>query len=239
MVVARPVEPTSEDFRNINRRSSIVPTRLLTDPSELDNTLLRNGIGSYSENDILYANDNSVGLITPETDGINGVNELNILNINRTRSCSPIGGTKLFVNSIDIDIEYELPETERISVELNKNECGLGITVAGYVCEREDLSGIFVKSLHEGSDAYKNGKIAVNDRIIEVDGESLQECTNHQAVEKLKRAGDVVRLTLERYLRGPKFEQLQEALACQETRDFSPPSPTATTLSWIPIDTEV
>jgi hypothetical protein len=30
---------------------------------------------------------------------------------------------------------------------------GLGITIAGYTCEREELSGIFVKSVTDGSAA--------------------------------------------------------------------------------------
>lgn len=32
--------------------------------------------------------------------------------------------------------EPNLPETETYSVELRKDDLGLGITVAGYVCER-------------------------------------------------------------------------------------------------------
>lgn len=47
----------------------------------------------------------------------------------------------------------------------------------------EELSGIFVKSISEGSAADLCKKIQVNDRIVEVDGRSLQGYTNHQAVE--------------------------------------------------------
>ena len=32
---------------------------------------------------------------------------------------------------------------------------GLGITIAGYTCEREELSGIFVKSVTQGSAAHR------------------------------------------------------------------------------------
>ncbi|CAH2098110.1 unnamed protein product [Euphydryas editha] len=61
------------------------------------------------------------------------------------------------------------PETLSYEVELNKDSAlGLGITVAGYVCEQEELSGIFVKSISTGSSADLCGKIQVNDRIVEV-----------------------------------------------------------------------
>lgn len=116
----------------------------------------------------------------------------------------------------------EMPETERFVVELKKDSNGLGITIAGYVCEKEELSGIFVKSVSVGSAADLSGKIQVNDRIIEVDSQSLQGFTNHQAVEVLKKSGTVVSLCLERYLRGPKYEQLQQAIAANELKPQTP-----------------
>lgn len=118
--------------------------------------------------------------------------------------------------------ELDMPETERFVVELKKDSNGLGITIAGYVCEKEELSGIFVKSVSTGSAADLSGKIQVNDRIIEVDNQSLQGFTNHQAVEVLKKSGTVVSLRLERYLRGPKYEQLQQAIAANELKPQTP-----------------
>lgn len=127
------------------------------------------------------------------------------------------------------------PETETYDVELRKNVYGLGITVAGYVCEEEDLSGIFVKSIIEGSAAELSGKIQVNDRIVAVDGKTLAGVTNHQAVELLRNTDICVRLTLERFLRGRKFEHLQVALTeAKENRSLSlPPSPSIATLTWV------
>lgn len=46
-----------------------------------------------------------------------------------------------------------------------------------------------------------------------MDGQSLRGFNNHQAVEVLRSTGQVVRLTLARYLRGPKYDQLQQAMA--------------------------
>lgn len=130
--------------------------------------------------------------------------------------------------SIDL---VELPETERFVVELTKDVNGLGITIAGYVCEKEELSGIFVKSISAGSAADLSGKIQVNDRIIEVDQQSLQGFSNHQAVEVLKKSGTVVSLCLERYLRGPKYEQLQQAIAANETKPSTPSIPPEAAIS--------
>ena len=77
-------------------------------------------------------------------------------------------------------IHHDMPEMEQLEVELVKDSQGLGITIAGYTCEREELSGIFVKSVNEGSAAHRSGKVAVNDQIIEVDGRSIQGYTNQQ-----------------------------------------------------------
>lgn len=222
MVVARPVEPSSADFQMLGSHAPIVPTKILIDPEELDRHLL-NGYpddcnGPYDNYDDMNQSD------------LNPIIELEVVGSGETVNNSP---------AVSLSPCDPLPETERLSVELKKNIFGLGITVAGYVCEREDLSGIFVKSVSEGSAADKCGKIQINDRIVEVDTECLQGFTNHQAVEKLRRTGSTVTLCLERYLRGPKYEHLQEALAQQETRSISPQSPSVKTLSWFPVESEI
>lgn len=141
----------------------------------------------------------------------------------------------LTMDMVTLNSITPLPETDSFTVQLKKDSHGLGITIAGYVCEKgmfciffiilctiilkynnecaEELSGIFVKSISEGSAADLCKKIQVNDRIVEVDGTSLQGFTNHEAVEVLRSTGQMVTLRLERYLRGPKFEQLQVAIA--------------------------
>ncbi len=53
---------------------------------------------------------------------------------------------------------HELPETITLDVELVKDSQGLGVTIAGYTSEREELSGIFVKSVTEGSAAHRYAK---------------------------------------------------------------------------------
>lgn len=199
MIVARPVEPTSPDYQALASHAPIVPTKLLTDPEELERQLIQTAAytGSF--------------LMTSQM-------EIEALLSHR--------------NSIP---HIELPETETYDVELRKNVYGLGITVAGYVCEEEDLSGIFVKSIIEGSAAELSRKIQINDRIVRVDGTSLAGVTNHHAVELLRQTGIAVQLTLERFLRGRKYEHLQVALTeIKENRPFSlPPSPSIATLTWV------
>ncbi|XP_015174263.1 PREDICTED: uncharacterized protein LOC107065261 isoform X4 [Polistes dominula] len=141
----------------------------------------------------------------------------------------------LSMEAIDVN---SLPEMERFTVELKKDIYGLGITIAGYVCEKEELSGIFVKSISEGSAADLSNKIQINDRIVEVDGHSLQGYSNHEAVEVLRSTGQIVKLCLERYLRGPKYEQLQQAIAASELRLPQPSSPSITSLPSFPISAD-
>jgi hypothetical protein len=153
----------------------------------------------------------------------------------------------------EINLDY-LPEVENFEVQLKKDTQGLGITIAGYVCERgtpffvysffvlfffflifkieifvyfdaEELSGIFVKSINPGSVADLSGRIQINDQIVEVDGQSLRGFNNHQAVEVLRSTGQVVCLTLARYLRGPKYDQLQQAMAESTIASVTPAVP--------------
>ncbi|OQR78051.1 patj-like, partial [Tropilaelaps mercedesae] len=114
--------------------------------------------------------------------------------------------------------QLQLPEMETFEVELVKDQQGLGITIAGYVCEKGkdgEISGVFVKSVAKGSAADLNGRIRVNDQVIEVDGRPLQGYTNHQAVELLRSTGKVVKLRLARYLRGARYDQLQQAIMAE------------------------
>lgn len=80
-----------------------------------------------------------------------------------------------------------------------------------------------------------SGKIQINDRIVAVDGKTLAGVTNHQAVELLRNTDIAVRLTLERFLRGRKYEHLQVALIeAKESKQLSlPPSPSIATLTWV------
>uniref|UniRef100_H3BBQ2 FERM and PDZ domain containing 2 n=1 Tax=Latimeria chalumnae TaxID=7897 RepID=H3BBQ2_LATCH len=58
--------------------------------------------------------------------------------------------------------------------------------------------GIYIKAVVPGGPADCDGRIGRGDRLLEVDGASLQGITHKQAVECLKNTGEVVLLVLER-----------------------------------------
>lgn len=233
LLVARPADPSAA-FREPSPGTVLVPTKVLTDPEMLDRHLIEAGYGAVYEVNQGYEEDylNSQNGNLEGNDFITTVIAENVQSIQeqpeQTESVSP---------TFTITVPIEMPEMEIVHVDLNKNVYGLGITVAGYVCEKEELSGIFVKSIIEGSSAEQSGKIRLNDRIIEVDGKSLADKSNPQAVEILRNTGISVHLVLERYLRGPKYEHLQLAIF-NENRSSSPPSPSTTTLSWFPVPSQ-
>uniref|UniRef100_A0A3P9PXE1 Multiple PDZ domain protein n=1 Tax=Poecilia reticulata TaxID=8081 RepID=A0A3P9PXE1_POERE len=91
----------------------------------------------------------------------------------------------------------EEEEIEAFDVSLSKNTQGLGITIAGYVADKNsEPSGIFVKSITKDSAVDQDGRIHVGDQIIAVDGVNIQGYTNQQAVEVLRHTGQTVHLKL-------------------------------------------
>ncbi|XP_039304524.1 uncharacterized protein LOC105196259 isoform X2 [Solenopsis invicta] len=249
LVVARPVEPTSPDYQALGSHAPIVPTKILGDPDELDRHLVHSVPESYNVRRGDTGYDNNGYMYSQESDIEMHARPGLIMDV--VRNPMPIGAMPV-IPAVPLPVQLQdlpvltmepldinsLPEMERFEVDLTKDAYGLGITIAGYVCEKEELSGIFVKSISEGSAADLSNKIQINDRIVEVDGHSLQGYTNHEAVEVLRRTGQTVTLCLERYLRGPKFEQLQQAIAASELRLPQPSSPSITSLPSFPMSAD-
>ncbi|KTG01751.1 hypothetical protein cypCar_00028743, partial [Cyprinus carpio] len=69
----------------------------------------------------------------------------------------------------------------------DSGSAGLGVSVKGNRSKEghADL-GIFVKSIITGGAACKDGRLRVNDQLIAVNGESLLEKTNQEAMEALR-----------------------------------------------------
>ncbi|XP_039194986.1 inaD-like protein isoform X2 [Crotalus tigris] len=94
----------------------------------------------------------------------------------------------------EADTENEIHE-----VKLTKKDGqSLGITIVGYsgVSNSGEASGIFIKNVIPGSAAEHNGQIKVKDKIIAVNRINIQNYTNQEVVEALRKTGPVVHLTL-------------------------------------------
>ncbi|XP_038593924.1 tyrosine-protein phosphatase non-receptor type 13 [Micropterus salmoides] len=132
---------------------------------------------------------------------------------------------------------------EQFTVELKKSSGSLGMSVAGGINTNVRFGGIYIKSLVPGGATEQDGRIQIGDRLLEVDGYNLRGVTHHQAVECLKRTGEVVTLLLERepavileprpdspcpplahspsYTQPPRTEVSMETTLSGRTKDYS------------------
>ncbi|XP_062570152.1 partitioning defective 3 homolog isoform X4 [Saccostrea cucullata] len=83
-------------------------------------------------------------------------------------------------------------EILRLDIPLSDSgSAGLGVSVKGKTMTTDrgtrDL-GIFVKSVINGGAASKDGRLAVNDQLIEVNNEKLMGLSNTEAMEMLRKA---------------------------------------------------
>ncbi|XP_019327171.1 PREDICTED: FERM and PDZ domain-containing protein 2 [Aptenodytes forsteri] len=124
-------------------------------------------------------------------------------------SLSPKLGPKIPVPSADsLDVEEadslhlpspsEANSKEIYTVELVKEDGTFGISVTGGINTSVRHGGIYVKSIIPRGPADKDGQIKIGDRLLEVDGISLCGITHKQAVEHLKKSGQIAKLVLER-----------------------------------------
>ncbi|CAJ0608515.1 unnamed protein product [Cylicocyclus nassatus] len=107
---------------------------------------------------------------------------------------------------------------ETVDVTLLRDPAlGLGITVAGYVHRKEEIGGVFVKSLVPRSAAAQSGQIRVHDLILEVNGMSLEHLSHADSVRTLVRSGENVHLRLIRFPPDSAQAQCLKMLQEQET----------------------
>ncbi|KAJ8010324.1 hypothetical protein DPEC_G00073860 [Dallia pectoralis] len=77
-------------------------------------------------------------------------------------------------------LTFEIPLSD-------SGSAGLGVSVKGNRSKENHADlGIFVKSIINGGAAYKDGRLRVNDQLIAVNGESLLETPNQDAMEILR-----------------------------------------------------
>ncbi|XP_041116314.1 tyrosine-protein phosphatase non-receptor type 13 isoform X1 [Polyodon spathula] len=129
----------------------------------------------------------------------------NRLSQNELETITPCSGTKVdMVQIMDTQdgAEYVLKDSVKLSevycVELRKSDGSLGISVTGGVNTSVRHGGIYIKTIVPQGAADQDGRIRKGDRLLEVDDVSLQGITHKEAVECLKRTGEVVQLLLQR-----------------------------------------
>ncbi|CAE1293693.1 PARD3 [Acanthosepion pharaonis] len=109
----------------------------------------------------------------------------------RPSSTSPA----ILVDHGEISPTPDASNQEYLTFDIALNEtssAGLGVSVKGNTNPSEtganrDL-GIFVKAIINGGAASKDGRLNVNDQLIEINGDSLLGLTNHDAMETLRQA---------------------------------------------------